>query len=627
MAYISAIAVDFGSTNSGCARIHAFDQDGKLKYATPETLHSDTNYAKDNTWFYIEPSFLNRLIEDFDSVKDSEFRIESRMLHAPNPNIIWGREPIRLFAAKLADENWTSFKNFKMLLRDGVDDALLDFPLVQIIKIFLRILKIECLEYEKKELGHDVKAEDICWGVTIPAIWDDANKRIMSECVHSVFTNTTRILSEPEGPLVANLLMSGNAGRVEFDDGRTSLVIDLGGGTTDICLMKEVKQSDGNFKIEMIANSDGSAAGGNDVDRDFYLYMLRTISKGKTSDAGIAYDTMDDDTLFREVFDGFRADISGFIEFDNNWLKLKSQRNLTKQPTCDFTFTSQYKKWLEKNGHKQLADKVRDLLVDGCEFPSDEFRKQVLDPTFDRICEKVAQIIRDNMDAVSFDAIVLAGGMSLNYALTERLKETVSAILGSAGLNAIKEATGLKAGSSIMTGTCFLLVNRGIIERRANRTYFYDSLFDTDGCLSGLKNKYANLGLNVKMGELNSIFDDEVEKGYKINIPGQYVLLSPVAVKDSLVKSFVAYLNSRQGQTKVSIDFSSSDGKIVIFANYDNPDLRRDGKIEVACEPETDFELEVDFNEGQISNDLHYILRESETGKILAEDYIRGVIE
>ena len=31
MAYISAIAVDFGSTNSGCARIVSFDENGKLK--------------------------------------------------------------------------------------------------------------------------------------------------------------------------------------------------------------------------------------------------------------------------------------------------------------------------------------------------------------------------------------------------------------------------------------------------------------------------------------------------------------------------------------------------------------------------------------------------------------------
>ena len=53
MDFISAIAVDFGSTNSGCARIISYDEDGKLKYDNPHLVHNTGTYAKDNTWFYI----------------------------------------------------------------------------------------------------------------------------------------------------------------------------------------------------------------------------------------------------------------------------------------------------------------------------------------------------------------------------------------------------------------------------------------------------------------------------------------------------------------------------------------------------------------------------------------------
>lgn len=45
MAYISAIAIDFGSSNTGVARIDHFEN-GKLTYTTPTLPCSDGHYAK-----------------------------------------------------------------------------------------------------------------------------------------------------------------------------------------------------------------------------------------------------------------------------------------------------------------------------------------------------------------------------------------------------------------------------------------------------------------------------------------------------------------------------------------------------------------------------------------------------
>ena len=146
MAYISAIAVDFGSTNSGCCRISSFDSNGNLTYAAPVFLHDIGNYAKDNTWFYVEPSFLERLITDYDSLSDDDFRIESGVFaNTQNPNIIWGRDAIRYHAQFIIDNNWVAFKRFKIMLYSGEENYIgIDFPLLTIIKTFLRILKIEC---------------------------------------------------------------------------------------------------------------------------------------------------------------------------------------------------------------------------------------------------------------------------------------------------------------------------------------------------------------------------------------------------------------------------------------------------------------------------------------------------
>ena len=57
--YTSAIVIDFGSSNSGAARIDTY-KDGRLVYSTPQFCHSDGYYAKDATWFFIHPKLLER---------------------------------------------------------------------------------------------------------------------------------------------------------------------------------------------------------------------------------------------------------------------------------------------------------------------------------------------------------------------------------------------------------------------------------------------------------------------------------------------------------------------------------------------------------------------------------------
>ena len=170
---------------------------GAPVFSNPEFLQNIGSYAKDNTWFYVEPSFLERIRTDYDTLTDDDFRIESRIMpNTDNPNIIWGREAIKRHSNKISEEHWVSFKRFKMMLYYGNENyAGLDFPLLLILKTFLRVMKIECLELESKRLGRNVKAEEILWGVTIPSIWTDENKRVMVSLAHEVFTPQTRIRS------------------------------------------------------------------------------------------------------------------------------------------------------------------------------------------------------------------------------------------------------------------------------------------------------------------------------------------------------------------------------------------------------------------------------------------------
>ncbi len=621
---ISAIVVDFGSTNSGCCRVCSHDADGNLVFSNPEFLQNIGSYAKDNTWFYVEPSFLERIRTDYDSLTDDDFRIESRIIpNTVSPNIIWGREAIKRHSNKIMEEHWVSFKRFKMMLYYGNENyAGLDFPLLLIIKTFLRVMKLECLELESKRMGRKVEAEEILWGVTIPSIWTDDNKRVMVNLAHEVFTPQTRILSEPEGPLVYSLLMSSSQGKVEYQDNRITFVADMGGGTTDICLMKESLKGDGSWQIEMVANTDGQAAGGNDIDNDFILFMLRKISKGQVSDSGVSYDSLSDEDIFEVLFAGFQSNVGEFIEFENNWNLLKNRPDLPNLTECPFTFTKDYRKWLLANGHKAVANIVGEYLVDGCSFSAEEFKEKVCAPTYKKICTKVREILRANKDNVSIGRVVLAGGLSCNELVNSIVRNAINDTLGNSSM--IADMGPLMKGGAIAAGACYLLINEDFVVRLAKRNFYYD-LF-TDVVSSYLKDKYFEFGIVLRIGEINSMMDDESQ--FEISGLGRgQLILGPIAVKDKLVKKYVNdNLCSGENQTSLNVEFYSSD-EMVIYANKENPKLEVVTNAEFACKPDTRYELEVDFNEAQVSNALRYVLREYETKKVVSDGYLNDVIK
>ena len=621
---ISAIVVDFGSTNSGCCRVCSHDAEGNLVFSNPEFLQNIGSYAKDNTWFYVEPSFLERIRANYDSLTDDDFRIESRIMpNTDNPNIIWGREAIKRHSKKIINNHWVSFKRFKMMLYYGNENyAGLDFPLLLIIKTFLRVMKIECLELESKRLGRNVNAEEILWGVTIPSIWTDENKRVMVNLAQEVFTPQTRVLSEPEGPLVYSLLMSGSQGKVEYQNGRITFVADMGGGTTDICLMKESLKEDGAWQVEMVANTDGQAAGGNDIDNDFILFMLRSISKGQVSDNGVSYDSLSDEDLFEMLFAGFQSNVGEFIEFEDNWYLLKNRPDLPNLTECPFTFTKDYRKWLLSKGHKTVANIVGEYLVDGCSFSAEEFKEKVFAPTFNKICSKVSEILQANKDKASIDRVVLAGGLSCNELINSRVRNTIENVLGSS--SQIADMGPLMKGGAIAAGACYLLLNESFIIRLAKHNYYYDSF--TNSVCAMLKEMYAEYGIILKIGEISAMMDDESE--YEIsNIRRGQLVLGPIAIKDMLVKKYINdNLTTGKDQTTLDVSFFSSD-EIVVYANEENPKLKVETNTTIPCKPETHYQLEIDFNEAQVSNALRFVLREYDTMEIVSEGYLRDAVK
>ena len=612
MPYISAITIDFGSTNSGCARIE-LEQGKQSDYKLPIFLQGSQYYAKDDTWFFVSPSFWKRILKEYEKLSDEDFRIRSRVLpQTEQPTVIWGRQHIKANADMIEKEGWIGFRHFKMNLYHHEDYKIgaQRVPIKEVVRLFLRILKIECLAFEKDRRHRLVSREEIQWGVTIPTIWRDAEKALMTEVASDVFGNHVRILSEPEGPILSELLHSQGDGKFTLKLGRVSLVADLGGGTTDITLLEEVSEDPTcEYPLRVIASTDGVGVGGNNIDDAFWTYMLRLLSKGRKDDHDMEYDRLTDDELKECLLTPFVGHLKDYIEMEDCWLQFKHGES------ASLKFPSSYRKWLMNAGHNQIADYLTGLMIGDIRMDLSELRKKVFEPTFDLICGKIQSFLNENIDKIPRDRSLFieikGGGLSLSSDIRNRIDAIAN------GLN-LKYTTNLShdpvfTSGSIMDGACIVLLNRKIIHRKAPCNVYYDM----NVTLVMLKEFYKKLGVNVSIGELNSIYEKEMERGAEI-----YEKAVPVAIMGDYCKDHESFFTpARENQDSIRFTFYGTEGKRIVLP-HGNPDCFILATREFDTRHYTSFKLVIDFNETMNNNNFHYYITAEENGELLVEDNI-----
>lgn len=612
MSYISAIIVDFGSTNSGCARIP--QENGALFYQKPMFLHATPYYAKDDTWFFVHPRLFERIISNYALINDDDFRICSRLLHHnENPTVIWGKLTIEKHIKRIKEEQWIGFRHFKMRLHHQQDYFINGeaISIKEVIRIFLRILKIECLIYESEVRHRPVNREEIQWGVTIPTIWTDKDKATMSEISADVFGNHVRILSEPEGALVSELVHASAKGNWSLVKGRVSLVIDIGGGTTDITLLEEGESSDYNdeYPLRVLAATDGVGVGGNNIDEDFWNYILRYISKGACNDnQTINYDALDNEELKQKLLSPFIANIENQIIMENAWIEYK--HGIHQQ----FSFPATYRIWLIEQGHSKVANTVMEIMIGLKPMNNDEVFKRAFNPTIQTICQTIQNFVTTNKDVFScvpnMNYAVKAGGLSL----FGKLRDQIDSVIQETGIHctANMSYTPHSASGSIMDGACIILLNRKAINRFAPCNIYYDLICK----LPFIQQAYKKLGVEISLGSLNEKFEEEIKAG-----ANAIKTVIPVAIKGEFFKDhqmpFVPY---REDQEQISLTFYGTNSENIVLAPNDSNLILGTTSFQIGRHGS--FQITIDFNESPTSNNFRYYITPEDSPEIIDEGNI-----
>ncbi|MBF5002843.1 Hsp70 family protein [Diaphorobacter caeni] len=121
--------------------------------------------------------------------------------------------------------------------------------------------------------------------VTIPASFDPAARELTAEaCRNAGFQNLT-LLEEPQAALYSWIQQSGGQWRKQVKNGDIILVVDVGGGTTDLSLIA-VLEREGNLELQRVAVGEHILLGGDNMDLALAYGLARKLAaEGKQLDA------------------------------------------------------------------------------------------------------------------------------------------------------------------------------------------------------------------------------------------------------------------------------------------------------------------------------------------------------
>jgi molecular chaperone DnaK (HSP70) len=124
----------------------------------------------------------------------------------------------------------------------------------------------------------DLDSEDIV--LTVPASFDAAARELTTQAASQAGLHHVTLLEEPQAALYAWLEKAGEGFRKQVQVGDVILVVDVGGGTTDLSLIA-VTEQDGDLQLTRMAVGDHILLGGDNMD----LTLAHHLAQGKNLDA------------------------------------------------------------------------------------------------------------------------------------------------------------------------------------------------------------------------------------------------------------------------------------------------------------------------------------------------------
>jgi hypothetical protein len=163
----------------------------------------------------------------------------------------------------------------------------------RVISDYLREIGRFIMEHLQTHYGEQLSMESVQWCVTVPSIWSDSAKRKMKQCMADAGLvvgsggggpngSSQRPYASPHPlimvlePEAASCHCHRNSEHLNLQKGDKLLVVDIGGGTSDIVVQEWVGDDD-SYRVREVTRSTGGFCGGTYVDKNFITFMSQKI--------------------------------------------------------------------------------------------------------------------------------------------------------------------------------------------------------------------------------------------------------------------------------------------------------------------------------------------------------------
>lgn len=315
------------------------------------------------------------------------------------------------------------FKNFKMCLYKP-QKSLLGMVIrdvkgrtVKASTVFaasLEAIKIQLIDY-LHQLDKNASEAEIRWVVTVPAIWPDDARAFMRNASKEAGIPWDQLVLalEPEAASIycQHLEIERGTSTTEgfqmSKPGTKYIVLDVGGGTTDITVHQKLVTG-----VKELDKSCGCDIGGRSVDRElmktfdcFFQGLIQNVVKReKTTEYLLLYKE------FEDVKKSITLDMTGDVRIPLpcRMLEFYCRKHLQK------TMDTVVKDWNNMKGNIALQICDDKLIVSADDL------KSLFTPSIDKIIKTLSAVVQKNKDV---SMIILVGGFAECQIFSEKVKE------------------------------------------------------------------------------------------------------------------------------------------------------------------------------------------------------------
>ncbi len=157
--------------------------------------------------------------------------------------------------------------------------------------------------------------------VTVPASFDEGARELTTAAARAAGLGEVRLLEEPQAAFYDWLGAHGDDLAARLGDARLVLVIDVGGGTTDLTLLR-VREGGGDDRIERIAVGGHLMLGGDNMDAALAMFALGKAGVARPEDATVWSSLVQSARLAKEALLAAEAPAQAFVALQGRGSRL-----------------------------------------------------------------------------------------------------------------------------------------------------------------------------------------------------------------------------------------------------------------------------------------------------------------